>query len=254
MATSPILALPQLIENQSQAFTTANEAMTILEQAMNRRLAKASGNTDVTLTLDELLRNVLFDISGNTGAIDLTFPSRTENPSTVSSPLTQRLCMVKNTGSGTITAKTDVSGATISLIGGEVAMVFINGVDVLKLLSSTGGLAGTGTFTIGAFVAGVMPPVTEIMRYTITEATTFPDNFSGSRGTIGVNPTATVTLSVYRNVTLIGTIDISTAGVFTFTTSGSVSEDFSAGDYLSVVTSAADATAANISFTLKGTR
>lgn len=256
MPNTPLLAIPQLVENQTQAFTTANEAFTIIEQAMNRRLTVATANANVTLTIEQMTRNAYFYFTGNTGAITARFPSKTENPATVSSPATQRLCIVGNGGTGTITVRTDDNtGTTISLIAAETSMIFINGKDVIKLFSSTGVVGGGGSvITLGAFVAGAMPPATEIMRYTCTETTTFPDNFTDARGSIGVNPSATVTLDVYRNTTLIGNITISTAGVFTFTTSGATTEVFSAGQYLSVVTGTADATAANISFTLKGTR
>lgn len=256
MPNTPLLAIPQLVENQTQAFTTANEALTILEQASNRRLAVATLNTNVLMTIEQMTRNVYFHYTGNTGAITVRFPAQTESPAVLTSPATQRLCIAGNGGSGTITVRTDdPTGSTISLIAGESAMIFINGKDVIKVFSSTGVVGGGGgVITLGAFVAGAMPPATEIMRYTVTETTTFSDNFADSRGSIGVNPTALLTFNVYRNVTLIGTITISTGGVFTFATSGSTTEVFAAGDYLSVVTGGADATAANISFTLKGTR
>jgi len=256
MPQTPLLAIPQLVENQTQAFTTMNEALTIIEQAMNRRLGVATANANVLHSIEQMARNVYFVYTGNTGAITVRFPARTESPATVTSPQTQRLCLVGNGGTGTITVRTDDgTGTTISLLSGETAMIHVNGKDVVKLFSSTGVIGGGGSlFTIGAFVAGTMPPTTEIMRYVCTEATSFADNFSGSRGSIGVNPSAAVTLNVYRNATVIGTIVISTGGVFTFNTTGSVTEVYAAGDILSVVTGTADGTASNIAFTLKGTR
>ncbi len=255
MPNTPLLAIAQLVENQTQAFTTMNEALAVIEQAMNRRLSVATANANVTLTVEQMTRNAYFLFTGNTAAIQARFPSKTESPATVSSPSTQRLCLVENGGTGTITVRTDASGATTPLIAGEIAMIFVNGVDVKKLFSSTGVVGGSGIITLGAFVAGPVPAATEIMRYVCTEPTTFADNFTDSRGSIGVNPSATVTLNVYRNASVIGTISISTGGVFTFNTTGASSEVYAAGDYLSVVVATpSDATAANLAFTLKGTR
>lgn len=255
MAKTSILAIPQLSDGQTQAFTTVNEALAIIEQAMNRKLTVATGNTSQTITIEQMTRNVYFLFNGATGAINITYPSKTEDPATVSSPVTARLLVVENGGTGTITVKTNVTGDTISLIAGEIAMIYIDGANVKKMFSSTGLVgSGGGIITLGGYVAGALPPSTEILRYTFTENTSFPDNFSGSRGSIGVNPTSAVTITIYKNVTAIGTITISTGGAFTFTTTGSTAETFAAGDYISLVTGSPDATAANISYTLKGTR
>lgn len=255
MAQSSILAVPQLADGQTQAFTTVNEAIAILEQAMNRKLSIDTANANTSVTLEQMTRNAYFVFTGATSGIQITYPGYTESPSNVSSPSTARLFVVENTGTGTLTVKTDRSGGTtISVIGSEICIAYIDGRDVKKILSSTGGIGGTGTFTVAAYIAGTIPPATEIMRYTCTETTTFSDNFSGARGSLAVNPTASVTFTVYRNASAIGTIVISTGGAFTFATTGSTNEVFAAGDVLSVVTGASDATAANVSFTFKGTR
>jgi hypothetical protein len=60
-----------------------------------------------------------------------------------------------------------------------------------------------------------------VLIYTAPAAETFPVNFSGSYGSVGTNPTATATYTVLKNGSSIGTIVISTAGKFTFSTSGS---------------------------------
>jgi len=93
--------------------------------------------------------------------------------------------------------------------------------------------------------------------YTAGASFIFPANFASpnSYGTVGTNPTATATYSVYKNGSLIGTIAVSTSGVFTFATSGGVSVTFNAGDRLTIVAPGSqDATMQDVGITLVGTR
>lgn len=55
-----------------------------------------------------------------------------------------------------------------------------------------------------------------------TRTVTFPANFAGSQGYAAVNPATTQTLTVNKNGSGIGTITITSAGVFTFATTGGV--------------------------------
>lgn len=84
----------------------------------------------------------------------------------------------------------------------------------------------------------------------------FPANFSGSVGHIGTNPTSTYAIDVQDNGSSIGTISISTGGVFTFSTLSGTAKTVSSGhrlEFYAPANSPADATAANIAATLKGT-
>jgi hypothetical protein len=88
-----------------------------------------------------------------------------------------------------------------------------------------------------------------------TDSVSFPANWSGSRASIGTTPTATASLEIRKNGSVVGTISISTAGVATFATTGGSAVNFVAGDSISVKAQAtADATLANSAFTLRGTR
>lgn len=95
------------------------------------------------------------------------------------------------------------------------------------------------------------PTDTEIMLITVfAEAVTFPDNFAGARGYVGVNPTATTVFDVLKNGASVGTISVSTAGVVTFNTTGAA-VSFAVGDVLQINAQAtADDTLANCAFTL----
>jgi hypothetical protein len=93
--------------------------------------------------------------------------------------------------------------------------------------------------------------------YTVSWPLTFPANFASPNayGSLGTNPTATATYTVYKNGVNVGTVTISTAGVFTFATAGGTTVSFNAGERLTVVAQGAqDATLADVGFTLVGTR
>lgn len=110
----------------------------------------------------------------------------------------------------------------------------------------------SGVRPIGFFFTST-PTASEILvLYTAVEAITIADDFAGSQGDVGTNPTTSFVLDVQKNGTSIGSVTISTAGAFTFaTTGGAVS--LAAGDQLKVVAPAvADATAADVSITFKG--
>jgi hypothetical protein len=90
--------------------------------------------------------------------------------------------------------------------------------------------------------------------YTAAWPISFPVNFANPNayGSVGTNPTATATYTVYKNGVSVGTIAISTAGVFTFTTAGF---SMNVGDRLTVVAPGSqDVTLSDVGFTLVGTR
>lgn len=84
----------------------------------------------------------------------------------------------------------------------------------------------------------------------------FAANFSGSAGHVGTNPAATFAIDVQDDGVSIGTISVSTGGVFTFTTVSGTSKTVANGsrlEFYAPANSPAEATVANIAATLKGT-
>lgn len=84
----------------------------------------------------------------------------------------------------------------------------------------------------------------------------FPANFSGSSGHVGTNPAATFDIDVQDDGASIGTISISTGGVFTFTTISGTAKTVAAGsriEFFAPSDSPVEATVADIAATLKGT-
>jgi len=108
-------------------------------------------------------------------------------------------------------------------------------------------------------VAGGLPGMpgagATVLIFTAVRAVAFPGNFSGSSGSVGTNPTSTAAYDVKKNGSSIGTISISTGGAFTFTTTSGTAKSLAAGDRLTVIAPGSqDATLADVSFTLAGTR
>lgn len=69
---------------------------------------------------------------------------------------------------------------------------------------------------------GKAPASQKVMIYTAANRLYFPANFSGptSQGSCGANPTATAQYILNYGITQLGTISVSTAGVFTWATTG----------------------------------
>lgn len=119
-------------------------------------------------------------------------------------------------------------------------------------LSDIGG-GGAGSYDLEVSIAATPTASAVVRKIPIARTLTFPANFAGSVGTISTNPTSSFMLSVKSDATEIGTITISTGGVFTFATTGAVEKVLTPGAVLTVVAPAvADATAANIAIVLFG--
>ncbi len=102
------------------------------------------------------------------------------------------------------------------------------------------------------FAPGVPTADLLLARVVAPRQITLPVNLAGSRGSVGTNPSAIATITAKKNGVAVGTISISTAGVFAFTAASAVS--LVAGDVLSLHAQAApaDAVLADISITLVG--
>jgi hypothetical protein len=114
---------------------------------------------------------------------------------------------------------------------------------------------GSQAFDVAFYFIGGQPTSSqEEFRYIFDRAVTLPANFSGSQGSVRVNPTASYTETVKKNGSTIGTIVTNTSGTPTFATSGGAAASFAAGDILTVIApSGTDATVAGIARTFKGT-
>lgn len=254
MGASLILNIPELAQNQTQAYTVVNEMLAALEQAGNRRFIKSiTSNTALDLTVSECNRAgyIRFDNSAFNPIV--RFPRYSVPGGQAGDPDFVRLILVHVAGTAAIDLRNGANGASVLINPSEIVLLYVEGLSLVPLLRSSAG-GGSNAFNIATFIAGPTPGSGEILRYVTTETLTFQDNFSGSRGTIGTNPTTALSFTVSRNGTSIGTIAVSSGGVFTFTTTGSTPEVFATGDVLTISSTASDATAANVAFTLRATR
>lgn len=121
---------------------------------------------------------------------------------------------------------------------------------------------GVSDYRIGFFFT-TAPAGSEVLAmHVATTAFTFPANFASptSKGAVGTNPAASFVLDVQRQVggsggfSSIGTITISTGGVFTFATTSGTSKSIAVGDVIKIVGPATpDGSVANVAITLVGT-
>lgn len=127
------------------------------------------------------------------------------------------------------------ANATVEDLGGGAVRV-----------TGTGG-GGATQADLGMFFPGAPGSSALMFKFVANRAMEFPANFAGARGHIGTNPTALYTLTVASSGVTIGTIAISTAGVFTFATTAGAVISIAAGDVITVAApGSTDATAADI--------
>ncbi len=109
-------------------------------------------------------------------------------------------------------------------------------------------------YDIVAFLPGEFADSQLLMQLVFDRTVNFADDFAGSTGLVGTNPTSAATIDIKQGVSSIGTISITTGGAVTFVTSGGA-PTFVSGDKLSLINQVtADATLADVSIALKGTR
>ena len=131
----------------------------------------------------------------------------------------------------------------------------VDGDNNLSAYLDSASLPSTGPYDVVASYVGKPGAAALVLVLTYTRAVSFAANFSGSRGILSANPAAAATYTVKKNGTGIGTVAVSTGGVFTFATSGGAAQSFAAGDRMTVeAPSPADTTLADVGLTFAGTR
>jgi hypothetical protein len=116
------------------------------------------------------------------------------------------------------------------------------------------GLADTGIIDIALWYPGVPAASTTLLQFLADRAFTLPASLTGSQGFAGTVPTGSVTIDVRKNGTSQGSVNFAAAtATSTFIFASAVA--FAPGDRLTLVAPGTpDATLANLSVTLKGTR
>ena len=245
------LALSQVAAAQNQKEVTINDQAGQLDAALTASLALAIDSTNArTLTSTELRRHFFFDLDPDgdppAAAITLTVPSG----------ISRGLFAVINDTGFDVTVEITGQALTAPMIAdGEAALLTSDGVNV-RLAGGGGGLGGGSTFyDIGFLYSGGPPGASELLfKWIATRDLTVPADFSGAVSHIGTNPTSTFDMDVTLDGASIGTISVSTGGVFTFTTTSGTAKSVIAGQRLEVVAPGpADATAADIAVAFTAT-
>lgn len=250
MSKSPILGITEIAPTQDNKSITHNDAVKALEAASNAILAfSAIGAGPVTLTEAQATGNMVFTLVGGSAAFNVVFPSQ------INTVNAKRVFAVRNndtTYDATIKASTG-SGTTVVVKPGEGALI-VQDYEDMTLLSSAP-VVTANPYDIGVYVPSLPDDGAELLKFIAVRGFSLADDFAASRGHVGTNPTASAIFTVKKNGASIGTVTVSTGGVFTFNTTGATAETFVAGDYLSLeAPSPQDATMADISIIFFGVR
>lgn len=256
MAVSTLLEILEVSENQAAKATAANTAIQQLEKALAETLnvATAAATTpgdDITLPY-----SAVNDLS-NRDALRCVFISLTAGATAVFNvlhPAKKHLFVLRNNTSHDATIK--CAGQTGVVVGsGDTSLLYCNGTDVigLDLVASGGGSPISHPKEISVAYYGT-PTSSEIIgKMIVANNLEFLANFSGSVGAVEVNPTATFAIDVQDDGVSIGTVSISTGGVFTFTTAGGTAQTVNAGSIIEFIAPASvDATISDIFIALSG--
>lgn len=239
------LNLPQVSASQNQKEVTINDQAGALDAALTDILAlnfaTATSAGVLTLTNDQFRKHILF--VGSSLAADMA----------VIVPLIIRGFFIFQNQDGTHKITVERGSTSIDVLAGEsIAFATDGTTNGLKKVTD---LAGTVTnpFDIMLQKLGVPTNAELITRAVFDRTVTFPVSLTGSVASAGTASTGNVSFDLQKNGSSIGSVvfNISATGTFTF---GS-SRTFNSGDVLTVVApGTADATLANISITLAGTR
>lgn len=248
MGVTQHLNITEIEQNQNNRYITHNNAIEALAAASNAKLAKTTvGSDPVNLTDDECTRYVLYVAeTGATGDFDFVFVGE------IGVNDADRLFVFRNETDHTATVKSDGAGATVPVPPNSSCLIHQFHDDMVKLAESTG--ATSAPYDVGLFLPGQPDDNVECFVFTAVREVDFDDDFAGSTGFCGTNPASTAAFDILKNGSSIGSISISTTGVFTFSTTGGA-VNLTVGDRLSLTTpSPQDASLSNVSIVFKGTR
>jgi hypothetical protein len=246
MPTTPNLAITHIEQSQSQKEVTANEAFGVLDAALTEGAIVIPTDANYTLSLlttpQEWQNGILKVTSGVslTAQRDLIVPANKKH----------YIVFNNTTGGQSIRVKT-AGGTGIVIANGGTAFVRCDGTNVVSV--SGGGEAGIG-YDVGGFFP-FTPIATQLMlKHVFTRSVIFVAGLTGSRAKSGVAATAQTDFDIKKNGSSVGTMRFAAAAT-TATFIMASDQTFAAGDWIDFVAPGTpDATLADISYTLKGTR
>lgn len=232
------LNLTQVVASQNQKEVTINGQSAALDAALTERLA-VSLVSAVSLTDAQFRGSLLFSCSGQTVATNLTVPA-----------IKRSIFLVHNAGSYNVNV---VRGSTtLAVLPGGFSLFATDGTSngLSKVSESVAVLA----YDIACYIAGTPEALELVLSLVAARSFTLPVNLTGSKALARTSATAESIFEIQHNGSTVGTITFAAGGtVGTFAFASAVT--FAVGDYLDIVApSTADATIANITFNLLGTR
>jgi hypothetical protein len=240
------LGITPIASNQAQKEITANEAFERLAGALADHLDVAMGDAGVTLTSAEALAHLSVTCTGVlTAGRDLIVPAARKLYDVVN----------QTTGGFTVTVRT-ASGSGVAIAAGDEQIVRCDGTGIVAAAppKSVATMAGPQPYDIASFYPGVPGSSVLLLRFTAARPVTLPAALAGSSASAGVAATAQADIDIQVSGVSKGTVRFSAAATTaTFLFASQVV--LAAGEVLTLTAPAtADATLADLSITLAGTR
>jgi hypothetical protein len=249
------LNLPAIADSQADGqWNTSNDADAALGDATTDKYSVDFSGGNVTLNSTQYRSAMVFKPSAALAAARTLILPAVKRPFIFhNSDATYTVTLKKTDGASPETA------TTIAVTAGQVFIGYTDGTSTGLFGAAVTGAGGGSTpvpYDLPLSFSGSPTAGQLIGKLVMARDVSLGADFSGSTGHIGTNPSATYAIDVQDNGSSIGTISISTGGVFTFTTSGGTAKTISSGhrlEFYAPANSPADSTAANIAATLKGT-
>lgn len=235
------LNIAQVAESQAQKEVTINLQAGQLDAALTESLVLDFTADNVALTDDQFRRNVRFYCDNVTTGRTLTVPA------------IKHLFLVTTDPDNSATTTVKRGDTEFVMNPGSTSLFYADSTTD-GLVQVAGGGGGSGAYNVGFSFMGEPGPSDVLVMHVFAETINFPEDLLNSVGHALVAPTATVEFEIHKNGALIGTAEIaSAANIATFTLAGG--ETFAPGDILTVLApNPADATLADVAFTLLGDR
>ncbi len=265
--TTPNLGLTEVGLTQNNKVTTLDTMAEGFDEAIAGTYSQnvTAGGTFTLASLTDsngqpAWMNVRQKLTGSPGAgINLVVP--------LSNP---RFYIVDNQCGQNVTIK-GTTGTTVVLATGNVQIVYCDGTNVVAVTAPTTGASAPPVPIDIPFSIKGKPAASDYINYAFAHAITFPANFASANnaasavGGMGALPTTgswVITINkipvsggVLGSATAIGTITVTSGGSITYATTGGTAQTVPAGSICQAsYPLSQDATAADPSFTLGGTR
>lgn len=233
------LDAPALVGGQSNPETTVNDAIGRLDAAFTEDLT-VDLSSDVTLTTTQFRTAMFFKLTPVGSGKKLTIPA------------VQRLFYVSNSGANDAIVKKGSTELTVP-VGAGAFFYTDGGTNSLVALTDSGG-SSTQPHDLHVFIPGLPAANVTVFRFVATIAFDLASALAGSYCDAEAAATSTATFTLKKNGSSIGTIQWAAAATTaTFTFASPVS--FAAGDVFTITSPGTqDATLANVSLNLAGTR